>query len=219
MQRIYPNFLLTVIAILVSQLLFAQNDTIPVSLNPELIGIFNAKVPKQYNLAGITVTGSKAFDQNLIVSISGLAVGDKLTIPGTDAFSKAISKLWKQNLVVDVQVFLTKLEGKDLYIELAITERPRLADFKFVGVKKGEKDDLETKVGLSKDRVVTDNMKLSAVEAINKFYADKGFRNVTVNVKEQPAVNMLNAVTLVFNVNKGNKVKVNSIQKNTKKIK
>jgi outer membrane protein insertion porin family len=41
--------------------------------------------------------------------------------------------------------FLTKLEGTDLYIELAITERPRLADFKFVGVKKGEKDDLETK--------------------------------------------------------------------------
>ncbi len=211
MQRIYPNFLLTVIAILVTQLAFAQNDTIPVSLNPELLGIFDAKVPKQYNLAGITVTGSKAFDQNLIVSISGLAVGDKLTIPGTDAFSKAISKLWKQNLVVDVEVFLTKLVGKDLYIELAITERPRLADFKFVGVKKGEKDDLETKVGLSKDRVVTDNMKLSAIEAINKFYADKGFRNVTVEVKEQPSPSMLNAVTLVFNVNKGNKVKVNSI--------
>ena len=211
MQRISPNFLLTVIALLVTQLAFAQKDTIPVSLNPELLEIFNAKVPKQYNIAGITVTGAKAFDQNLIVSISGLAVGDKLTIPGTDAFGKAISKLWKQNLVVDVEVFLTKLEGKDLYIELAITERPRLADFKFVGVKKGERDDLETKVGLSKDRVVTDNMKLSAIEAINKFYADKGFRNVKVEVKEQPAPTMLNAVILVFNVTKGNKVKVNSI--------
>ncbi len=211
MQRIYQNFLLTVIAILVTQLAFGQNDTIPVSINPELLEIFDAKVPKQYNLAGITVTGSKAFDQNLIVSISGLAVGDKLTIPGTDVFSKAISKLWKQNLVVDVEVFLTKLVGKDLYIELAITERPRLADFKFTGVKKGEKDDLETKVGLSKDRVVTDNMKLSAIEAINKFYADKGFRNVKVDVKEQTAPTMLNAVILVFNITKGNKVKVNSI--------
>ena len=211
MQRIYPNFLLIVIAVLTSQLAFSQKDTIPVSIDPQLMEIFNSKTPKQFNLAGVTVTGAKAFDQNLIISISGLAVGDKLMIPGTDVFSKAISKLWKQNLVVDVEVFLTKLVGKDLFIELAITERPRLADFKFVGIKKGEKDDLETKVGLSKDRVVTDNMKLSATEAIHKFFSDKGFRNVKVNVKEQPAPTMVNAVTLVFTIDKGNKVKVNSI--------
>jgi outer membrane protein insertion porin family len=211
MQRIYPNFLLIVIAVFSTQLAFSQNDTIPVSVNPQLMEIFNSKTPKQYTLAGITVTGAKAFDQNLIISITGLAIGDKIMIPGTDVFSKAISKLWKQNLVVDVEVFLTKLEGKDLYIELAITERPRLADFKFIGVKKGERDDLETKVGLSKDRVVTDNMKLSAIEAIHKFFADKGYRNVQVDVKEQPAPSMVNAVTLVFTINKGNKVKVNSI--------
>ncbi|MEO5893004.1 MAG: POTRA domain-containing protein [Ferruginibacter sp.] len=211
MQRIYPNFLLIVIAVFITQLAFSQNDTLPVSVNPELMGIFDAKTPKQYTLAGITVTGAKAFDQNLIISITGLAIGDKVMIPGTDVFSKAISKLWKQNLVVDVEVFITKLVGKDLYIELAITERPRLADFKFTGIKKGEKDDLETKIGLSKDRVVTDNMKLSAIEAINKFFADKGFRNVQVEVKEQPAPSMVNAVTLVFAVNKGNKVKVNTI--------
>src|SRR6188768_3755472 len=173
MQRIYPNFLLIFIAILITQTAFSQNDTIPVSINPQLLEIFDSKIPKQYTLAGITVTGAKAFDQNLIISITGLAVGDKVTLPGTDVFSKAITKLWKQNLVVDVEVFLTKLEGNNLYIELAITERPRLSDFKFTGIKKGEKDDLETKIGLSKDRVVTDNMKLSAVEAINKFFADK----------------------------------------------
>ncbi len=211
MQRIYPNFLLIVIAVFSSQVAFSQNDTIPVSVNPRLLEIFDTKIPKQYNLAGITVTGSKAFDQNLIISISGLAIGDKLMIPGTDAFSKAIAKLWKQNLVVNVEIFLTKLEGNDLYIEMAITERPRLADFKFIGIKKGEKEDLETKVGLSKDRVVTDNMKLSAIESIQKFFSDKGFRNVTIDVKEQPAPSMINAVTLVFTINKGNKVKVNSI--------
>ncbi len=211
MQRIYPNFLLIFIAVLSTQFAFSQNDTIPVSVNPQLMEIFDSKTPIQYNLAGITVTGAKAFDQNLIISISGLAIGDKIMIPGSDAFSKAISKLWKQNLVVDVEVFLTKLEGKDLYIEIAITERPRLADFKFIGIKKGERDDLETKVGLSKDRVVTDNMKLSAIEAIHKFFSDKGYRNVQVDVKEQPAPSMVNAVTLVFNINKGNKVKVNSV--------
>ena len=211
MQRIYPNFLFIVIAVLSSHIVFGQNDSIPVSVNPQLLEIFDSKTPKEYIIGGITVTGAKAFDQNLIISITGLAVGDKIMIPGTDAFSKAISKLWKQNLVVDVQVFLTKLEGKNLFLELAITERPRLSDFKFTGVKKGERDDLETKVGLSKDRVVTDNMKLSAVEAIQKFFSDKGYRNVTVSVKEEPATKLVNAEILTFVINKGNKVKVNSI--------
>ncbi len=211
MQRIYPNLLLIIVAVLISQFAFSQNDTLPVSVNPELMGIFEAKTPKQYTIAGITVTGTKAFDQNLIISISGLAVGDKITIPGSDVFSKAISKLWKQNLVVNIEIYLTKLIGKDLYVELAITERPRLADFKFTGIKKGEKDDLVTKMGLSKDRVITDNMKISAIEAIHKFYADKGFGNVKVDVKEQPAPNLLNAEILTFNITKGNKVKVNSI--------
>ena len=212
MPRIYQNYLLIIVAVLSSQWAFSQKDSLPpVSVDPRLLEILDSKTPKQFNLAGITVTGAKAFDQNLIISISGLAIGDKLTIPGTDAFSKAINKLWKQNLVVDVEMFLTRVEGNDLFIEMAITERPRLSDFKFTGVKKSEKEDLETKVGLSKDRVVTDNMKLSAMEVIQKFFADKGFRNVKVEVKEQPSVTMLNAVTLVFNVNKGNKVKVNSV--------
>jgi len=87
-------------------------------------------------------------------------------IPGTDVFGKAITKLWKQNLIADVEVNFVRLSGRNLYLELVITERPRLADFRFIGIKKGEKDDLEGKVQLFKDRVVTENMKMTAVEAI-----------------------------------------------------
>jgi outer membrane protein insertion porin family len=214
MHRIYQNFLLIVITVFIGNTVVAQvtpDTTHPVSVNPQLMEIFNSKTPKEYKIAGITVTGNKGFDANLLISISGLAVGDKVQIPGTDAFSKAITKLWKQNLIADVEIYFTKLVGKDLYVEMAITERPRLSDFKFIGIKKGEKDDLSTKSGLVKDRVVTDNMKMSAVEAIQKFYADKGFRNVKTEVKESVSPTSANAVILIFNINKGNKVKVNSI--------
>lgn len=214
MHRIYQNFLFIVITVFIGNTAVAQiipDTTHPVSVNPELMEILNSKTPKTYTLAGITVTGNKGFDGNLIISISGLAVGDKVQLPGTDAFSKAITKLWKQNLIADVEIFFTKLVGKDLYLEIAITERPRLADFKFAGVKKGEKDDLVTKSGLVKDRVVTDNMKMSATAAIQKFFADKGYRNVKTEVREEKSPSSTNAVILTFNINKGNKVKVNSI--------
>lgn len=211
MQRIYKGFFFIATLIFSSQFVSAQNDTIPVSVNPELQAIFNSKTPKEYTIAGIHVTGTKAFDPNLIISISGLAVGDKVQIPGTDVFGKAISKLWRQNLISDIEISFTKLEGKDLYIEMALTERPRLADFKFLGIKKGEKDDLEPKVALAKDRVVTENMKLSAVEAIRKFYYGKGYRNVDIQLKEEPVTFMNNAVSLIFTISKGRKVRVNSI--------
>ncbi len=213
MQRIYQNFLFIVVTVFFSQVVNAQviTDTPHTSINPQLLEIFNSRIPKEYTIAGITVTGNQSFDPNLIISISGLAVGDKVQIPGTDAFNKAITKLWKQNLIADVQVNLTNLVGTNLYVELAVTERPRLSDIKFVGIKKGEKDDLETKTALLRDRVVTENMKVSAIDAIRKFYADKSYGNVTVTMKEQPAVGVPNAVVLVFTINKGNKVKVNSL--------
>jgi outer membrane protein insertion porin family len=210
MQRIYKGFFIVTI-LFSSQFVSAQNDTVPVSVNPVLQEIFNSKVPKEYTIAGITVTGTKAFDANLIISISGLAVGDKVQIPGTDVFGKAIAKLWRQNLISDVEIYFTRLEGQDLYVQIDITERARLADFKFVGIKKGERDDLEPKMGLTKDRVVTENMRLSAVEAIRKFYYDKGYRNVDIQLKEENMPTMNNAVIITFYIKKGNKVRVNSI--------
>ena len=210
MHPIYKRIFFIVTILVSSQFVVAQNDTTPVSVNPELINIFNTKIPKEYTIAGITVTGTKSFDPNLIISISGLAVGDKVLIPGTDVFGKAIAKLWKQSLISGIEISFTKLVDKDLYVELAITERPRLTDFKFLGIKKSERDDLAEKVGLFRERVVTENMKLSAVEAINKYYYDKGYRNVAIDVKEE-TVPGGNSITLSFIIDKGNKVRVNSV--------
>lgn len=209
MQRIYKGIFIIFTLLFSSNLVSAQDGS--VSVDPALLGIFNAKTPKEYTIADITVTGTKAFDANLIISISGLAVGDKVIIPGTDVFSKAITKLWRQNLISDVEISFTKLEGTNLYVQIDIKERPRLASYKFVGIKKGEKDDLEPKMALSKDRVVTENMKLSAIEVIRKFYYGKGFRNVDIQLTEEQVPGMNNAIALTFYIKKGHKVKVNSI--------
>ena len=208
MERIYKGIFIIAALIFSNQFVWAQE---PVSVNPELESIFTSKIPKEYTIAGITVVGSKAFDANLIISISGMAVGDKVIIPGTDVFGKAIAKLWRQSLISDIEISLTRLEGTNLYVQFEITERPRLASFKFEGIKKSERDDLEPKVALVKDRVVTENMKLSAVEAIRKFYFDKGFRNVDIQLKEENVVSLNNAVSITFYIKKGQKVRVNSI--------
>ena len=189
-----------------------KNDSIPSSVNVELENIYNAKSPKEYIISDIKVTGTKSFDPNLIISISALAVGDKVMIPGGDNFSKAISNLWKQNLVSDVQIYFTGLVGNKLSVEINITDRPTLANFKFRGIGKSEADDITTKLGLTKGRVtrVTENLKSSSANIIKKFYVDKGFRNVDVKVNETEASSP-NSVNIVFVINKNGKVKINQI--------
>ena len=121
-----------------------QTDTTkPVSVDPELEAIMNSKVPREYIIAGITVSGSKTFDSALLVSVSGIAVGDKVYLPGGDLFSKAIAAIWRQQYFDDATIYITKVDGKDIYIEINVTERSRLVNFFFKGIKKGEEDELK----------------------------------------------------------------------------
>src|SRR5215467_1304215 len=101
-------------------------DTVPTSIDPELEAIPHSKQAKEYIIGGITVTGTKRYDQQLLISIAGINVGDKVMIPGGDNFSKAITNLWKQHLFANAQIYFTKLEGNKLFIEIAVTERPAL---------------------------------------------------------------------------------------------
>ncbi len=211
MRLIYKRILFIAVILCLSEFVAAQQPDTLISVDPALQEIFSSKFPKEYTIAGITVGGTKAFDENLIISISGIAVGDKVQIPGTDVFAKAIAKLWKQSLISKVEIYFTKLEGRNLYIHFELVERPRLGALKFEGVKKGEKDDLEGKIPLVKERVVTENMKLSAIEAIRKFYYDKAYRNVQVTLKEEMMPNLNNAESITFIIDKGNKVKISSV--------
>ena len=212
MQRFYKSLLPLIVFGLSGLVVKAQvADTSINSLDPELLNIFNQKNAQKYKVADIKVTGNKYFDQALLISVAGISVGDEITIPGGDNFSKAINKLWAQNYFSDVAIYITKLEGTNIYLEINVTERPRLSNYILKGVSKSEADDVGPKTGLIKGRVVTENMKRTAIDAINKFYFEKGFRNVKVNVEAKRDTGLENSVVLYLYINKGGKVKINQI--------
>jgi len=215
MQKLCKLFFLscitTCMGIAVQAQVPGQTDTTVTSLDANLLNIFNQKSPKKYKIANIKITGNKYFDQALLLSVAGINTGDEVVIPGGDVFSKAINKLWGQNYFSDVEVYITKLQGTNIDIEITVAERPRLAKFSFKGAKKGEQDDLKTKTGLVVGRVITENMKMTAVEAIRKFYFEKGFRNVQTKIEEKRDTGYENSMVLTFNIEKGGKVKINDI--------
>src|SRR5450432_2762070 len=187
------------------------DTTHPVSVDPELLALENAKTPKEYTLGGIKITGTKYLDQSLLISVSGLTIGDKIMIPGSENFSKAITKLWNQNLFSNISIYYTKIVGNELFVEINVTERPRLTNFIFKGASKSESDELKIKTGLIKGRVITENMKQIAEENIKKYFADKGFQGVEVVITEQRDPKTPNSEILTFDIDKGTKVRINQI--------
>lgn len=186
-------------------------DTLPTSVDPQLLELSNSKIPKEYIISAIKITGTKYLDEQLLVSISGLSVGDKVMIPGGDNFSKAINNLWKQKLFANIQIYFTKVHEGNVDIEINVTERPRLSKYLFRGIRKSDAEELGKKTGLVQGRVVTENTKISAVEAIQKYYTEKGFRSAEVKVEEIPDPSKTNTVTVVFIVDRGPKVRINEV--------
>jgi len=213
MQKVYKILVLALVTSLVSLPARSQQttDTTITSIDVDLLNIFTQKTPRKYKVSAIRVVGNRFFDENLLISIANINVGDEITIPGGDNFSKAITKLWGQNYFSNVEIYLTKLEGKNIEIEIAVTERVRLSKFFFKGVRKGESDDLSGKTGLVPNRVITENMKISAIEAIKKYYAEKGYLDAKVTIDEKNDTTINNTLSLEFIVDKGPKVKINNI--------
>ena len=187
------------------------DTTKPTSVDPNLLAWQNASRPKEYTIRSIKVTGVFFLDTAIVASISGLQPGDKILHPGGDEFPKAIQNLWKQKLFSNVEIFVTRVDGDNIDIEINVMERPRLGNYKFKGVKKTEEEELIGKIGLAKQTIVTENTLRNADEVIKKYFGEKGYLNVKLNITQSVDTSFINSVFLLLDVDKGEKVKVNDI--------
>lgn len=187
-------------------------DTSATSIDPKLLNWRSSRLPAEYIINSITVTGIRYLDSSIVLSISGLQVGEKFTHPGSDIFAKAINNLWRQRLFSGVQVYITRIQDNNLVdIEISVVERPRLGNFKFIGPKKSEAEDLQGKIGLTKQTIITENMRRNINDVTQKYYRDKGFQNVTVRIEEKPDPSYVNSNSLTIYISKGRKVRINNI--------
>lgn len=167
--------------------------------------------PQEYDIAGVTVNGTKFLDEDLLISVSGLAVGDKVRLPNDDGIAKAIRNLWKQELFSNVNVVVDKIVGDKIFLKINVEERPRLSKYNFRGVKKSEATELKDKIGLVKGRVVTEATKKEGIVRIQKFYIEKGYGDVQVTTFERLDTISVNSIILTFEIDKGNKTHINQV--------
>ena len=165
---------------------------------------------KEYILADVEVTGKVSYNQQTVVTFSGLEKGQNIMIPGED-ISSAIKKLWKLGLFSDVTFYVNKIEGDSIFLELNLNESPKLADVKIVGLKKGKSEEILKQADLKKGRIVNENLITTTKNYIESKYKKEGFYNTKVSINTI-ADSTDNNVKMVVNVNRGEKVKVKKIE-------
>ena len=81
-----------------------------------------------FTIAEISVTGETSYGSETIITYSGLRKGESVIIPGGVKIGAAIKKLWDSNLFSSIEVYATKTEGSNVYLEVALNDLPELKE-------------------------------------------------------------------------------------------
>ena len=156
----------------------AAQQTADTVYNPQVL--YNS-MPPTYEIVDIDVTGAPNYDSEMVLGVSGLKVGDKVTIPGGE-ITDAIKRLMRHGLFSQAQVKLVKTVGDKAWIEIALRTQPRISQVNYLGMKKGEREDLQERLQLMKGNSISQNIVNRTKTIVQKYFADKGFGNAEVIV-------------------------------------
>jgi len=162
----------------------------------------------KYILGGITVTGKTSYNAQGIVTFTKLEKGQVINVPGEE-ISTAIRGLWKLGLFKDVDFYATRISGDSIFLELEVNELPKLKEVKIQGVKKGKREALLKETELTKDKYVNENLVTTTKNYIENKYRKDGYYNTKVAINVVP--DSANTVNMVVNIDRGEKVRINSI--------
>tara|TARA_R110001583_G_scaffold85577_2_gene224342 strand:+ start:5908 stop:8508 length:2601 start_codon:yes stop_codon:yes gene_type:complete len=168
---------------------------------------------EKYVLGDVTVSGNSSFNDQTIVTYSGLSKGKEITIPGED-ISNAIKKLWNSKLFGDIEIYLIKIEGHVAYIEIKLSDLPELNEIKINGVKKGKIESIIKDNKLKKGTKVTENLITTTKNFLATKYKKEGFLNTKININTIEVKDSIDKarVNMVLNIDKGDKVKIKNIE-------
>lgn len=166
--------------------------------------------PKEYVIGGLEVSGIQYLGKEQILSLTGLNIGDRITIPSEDV-SSIVKRIYMQRYFSDVNFFIDSVQKDTAFIRLDLLERPRVSRWEFEGIKSGEKSDLNEKLKLRRGSELSEYLISSTSDIIRKFYVEKGFLQTEINVLQEQDTLIKNAVKVTFKVDRKTKVKIKKI--------
>ena len=183
MNKVFFAILFSVISTAaLAQVNGSQQPALSKSIPADSLSYLN---PKDYIIGGVTVSGTKYLDKDVLLTISKLNKGDRINLPG-EQNANVIKDLYKTSLFDDVQLNVTKINMDTIYLEIAVTERPTLSRMHITGIRKGEIEDVTKKLSDKTGKVVNENLLSTTTAIIKKHFNEKGYLNTTVTITQKP---------------------------------
>ena len=169
-----------------------------------------AGTPRTLVIGGINVSGVEGYEDYMLSGISGLTVGQTITVPGNEV-TNAVKRYWKHGLFSNVSIGADSIVGNKIYLNIYLQTLPRVSEINYIGLKKSEREDMEAKLGLLKGGQVTPNILSRAKFLAKKYFDDKGFNNADISIMQRDDVTNKNSVILDVVVDKKQKMRVRDI--------
>jgi outer membrane protein insertion porin family len=163
-----------------------------------------------YEVAGITVSGTQELDPNVVIMLTNIRVGDNIQFPDPK-ISDAIRTLWRQQLFENITFSVINKSGKKVYLDIRLKELPKMSKYFITGVKKTWKDDIREELDLRAGKVVNENLVVMSRNKIQSYFREKGYINASVDITQERDTSFNNAVILGFKVKSGERVKIGEI--------
>ena len=199
-----------ILSVFLLQAVNAQDDPEP-DVDYSNYPVMDYSNEQEYIVGGVKVTGVKFITPEVLISMSGLEIGRKITLPGDD-IAKIVDLFYEHGLFSDVKVLVERIEGGVVFLEIVLRERLRLSTMTIEGVRKGEVKDLTDKIGLRRGQHVTENVLNNIRTIVTKHYRDKGFYRVSTTFIQKNDTTEQNRVSLRVLIDKGPKVKISEIK-------
>ena len=166
-----------------------------------------AGTPRQLEIGGLAVKGVEGYEDYVLTGLSGLSVGQHISLPGTE-ITEAVKRYWKHGLFSKVAITADSIVDQKVYLCIHLATRPRVSVINYYGLKKSERDDMESKLGIMRGAQITPNMIDRAKILAKKYFDDKGYKNAEIDIVQRDDVTGKNQVILDISVDKKAKMKV-----------
>ena len=167
---------------------------------------------KKYTIADINVSGAENYGYQpfVLVGISGLSVGQKVTVPGPE-LTAALKKYLTHGLFSDGQILFTKQTEDSVWIEFALKPSPTISVVNYSGLKKSEREDIQAKIGIAVGMPFNTNTSDRIRKRIKDYFDEKGFSNADITIR--PTDDLANAGKVILDiiVDKHEKIKIKEI--------
>ena len=185
----------------------AQTDGAATQENPVIL---YSGTPKRYEIADITITGIEENNHKTLLRLSGLAVGQRVTVPGAD-ITQAMKRLWETGLFANVKIKALRISGDRIWLGIEIEKNPKIREVVFHGVRKGEASDLEEKIGMFPGSQISQNVLDRSEKLIRRYFDEKGFKDADVRVQQRSEPDEDGLAYVDVYIDKKDKVKVRTI--------